>query len=87
MRAASDAQVLFVVISNSGLERYRDEFNVTASEFKQYKLQLTGQPFIAYAWQIPNKISGIESSPDTATITVKLTKWQDIYSRGYAIRK
>jgi hypothetical protein len=61
-----------VVTSDSGIERYKDEFNVKASEFKQYELQLTGQPFIAYAWQIPEKVSGIASSPDTATITVTL---------------
>jgi hypothetical protein len=49
--AASDAMVNLRISSN-----YGDEFPVSANDFKQYRLQLTGQPVIAYAWQINESI-------------------------------
>lgn len=72
--AASDANVSFVVTSESGRELYRDEFSVKASDFQQYQLQMTGQPIFAYAWQIPELIEadGDSLSLDTALLTVTL---------------
>lgn len=52
--AASDAIVVFGIYDkNLGNINYRDVFGVNASDFGEYKLALTGQPFIAYVWQEP----------------------------------
>lgn len=43
--AASDARVVL------NTPKWKYNFTIDADEFQQYKLQLTGQPLIAYAWQ------------------------------------
>jgi hypothetical protein len=64
--AASDANVHFRI---SALEQ---EFPVSANEFQEYKLQLTGQPIYAYAWQINERIP-----EGTAVLTVTLPNGKD----------
>jgi hypothetical protein len=48
--AASDATVHVKIYA------YDQEFSISANDFKQYRLQLTGQPLIAYAWQTTERI-------------------------------
>lgn len=56
---------------------YEDEFVAPASEFKVYKLQLTGQEFVAYAWNLPEDFYGPGSSK-TAIITVTLPDGREL---------
>jgi hypothetical protein len=64
--AAADVNVNFRVGNH-----YEDNFNVNASEFGTYQLQLTGQEFVAYAWTLPSGFS-ITEPTDTAVLTVTL---------------
>jgi hypothetical protein len=48
--AASDALVHVKTYA------YDQEFQISASDFKEYRLQLTGQPVYAYAWQTTESI-------------------------------
>lgn len=59
--AASDA-VVRVKSPN-----YEQEFSISANDFKEYKLQLTGQPIFAYAWQTTEDLGS-----DYVGITVTL---------------
>lgn len=63
--AAADVNVRFRIGS-----QYEDSFRVGAGDFQQYELALTGQPFIAYAWNLPSDFTLYGS--ETAYITVEL---------------
>ena len=65
MPAASDAKVSFRICNMEG------KLDVSASEFKTYQLQLTGQEFIAYAWFI-NEPETVCDDFDYAYLTVTL---------------
>jgi hypothetical protein len=49
--AASDAVVGFLITDENGHTLYNKGFQISGSDFSQYKLLLTGAPIFAYAWQ------------------------------------
>lgn len=69
--AADDVKVHF------SLAGWKQDFDVSASEFAQYQLQLTGQEFTAYAWPLPEEfktaMTNSVDSVNTAYITVTLS--------------
>lgn len=49
--ATSDAIATFVIKLDNGTELYSRQYNVLSTDFQTYQLP-TGQPVVAYAWQI-----------------------------------
>ena len=53
---------------------YATSFDVSSSDFKQYELALTGQPVIAYAWQIDqSKVRGSGATSPLNNAEIKVT--------------
>lgn len=68
----SNANVKFAVKTEDKM-LYSDEFNIRASDFKPYKFVFTGQPFVAYVWNIEgDKIQYDDLDFPEATLTVTL---------------
>lgn len=66
---SSDANVNFTMYGNQSGGYHSDE-NITADQFQDVSLVLTGNTFLAYSWQINHE--SVHGSPDLAAIEVTL---------------
>jgi hypothetical protein len=50
---SEDGEVSFAITDGSDRILYQEQFSVSKNDFENYQLVLTGQPFLAYVWDIP----------------------------------
>ena len=68
-QAASDAHLSYNICGVQG------EVDITASDFKTYQLVLTGQPIVAYAWQMDDPEMDCDTYNANIVVTLPDGRW------------
>ena len=69
VRLGSDAHLSYNICGVQG------EVDITASDFKTYQLVLTGQPIVAYAWQMDDPEMDCDTYNANIVVTLPDGRW------------